>query len=329
MVDLSKTIGNSHQATDTMSQGYSVEHSNAIHKAANYVRSFADQNQISEEKAASLFAEASAGGGLGFAKGSVGGRSSTNSTDSLLLQKAQNIAQSEDFQEAYRYASQAAKNYSHNLSDEKSQRLAENVSGSYEQGMQQREEAAKSYSQAESYNQQAMFTKANSASINSNYNQQFVEWLSNQRADGTKGTIGRQGAAHIIANEPELVGAYANRFMEERDIIPATSVGSNAQSIRNSYDSEAAHRQHAVTRESLEDVRRKGHSEVAPHNLDRKELFSGTVSLQIDQHRDKIKSGETSIRSKQDETSSKFKDAEGRSVTVNSLKKVANEITDW
>ncbi|WP_010303978.1 conjugal transfer protein TraG N-terminal domain-containing protein [Candidatus Odyssella thessalonicensis] len=306
MVDLSKAIGNSHHASDAISQGHSTESSRAIQQSANMIQSFADQNNISYEKAASLFAEASMGGKLGALAGSVGGRASVTSSDVALLQKAQNVVESEDFQKAYRAATQAAKNYSHNLSDEESRRLAESVSGSYEKGLQQREEAAKSFSQAESYNKQAMETQANSASINSNYNQRFVEWLTDQKADGTQGRIGSQGAAHIIANDPEMVRMYANRFMQEQNILPKSSVSLSAQSLKQSYDQETGHTVHAVTKESIAAVKHQGETQITTDRIDRKELFEGSVNQQIAQHHKSIAAGESSIAIQREETANKY-----------------------
>ncbi|MBW8308051.1 MAG: conjugal transfer protein TraG N-terminal domain-containing protein [Candidatus Paracaedibacteraceae bacterium] len=325
MVDLSNSIGNSHQASDAISQGYSSENSKAIHKSANMITDFSKQHGISTDKAASLFAEASAGGKAFGVGGSVGGKTSVNASDQHMLQEAQRVTQSQDFQEAQRLAVQASKNYSHNLSDEKSKRLAESVSGSYEEGMQQRSEAARSYSQAESYSQQAMFTKANSASINSNYNQQFVEWLSDQRADGTSGRIGKHGASHIIANDPEMASAYANRFMSERGVIPSSSVGSSAQTIKSSYDHETGHQQYAVTRDSLDSVKDQGASEITTGKLDREELFIGSVDHQLSQQRHHIDTQREDINLNHQETMQNFKDSEGRSVVVRSFGKVIDE----
>ncbi len=221
---------------------------------------------------------------------------------------------------------QAARNYSHNLSDESSKRLAESVSGSYEQGMQQRSEASKSYAQAESYSQQAMFTKANSASINSNYNQQFVEWLSDQRADGTSGRIGKHGASHIIANDPEMSASYANRFMSERGVIPSSSVGSNAHSIKDSYDHESGHQQHAVTRDSLNAIKSQGQSEITSHRLDRQELFEGTVDGQIARQQTQITRRADDIQIQQQGAIDKVNSEKGKSVVVKAGMKVVDEI---
>jgi conjugal transfer mating pair stabilization protein TraG len=84
------------------------------------------------------------------------------------ITEAQKYAESRDFQQAARESMQAASSLSHTLSDEKSRSLAESVSGSFETGVQQRDEASKSFQQADSYNKQAMETQTQAATLNAN-----------------------------------------------------------------------------------------------------------------------------------------------------------------
>ena len=161
--------------------------------------------------------------------------------------------QDQNFQEAMRQATQASKDISHTTTDENTKRLATGVSGSYEQSMSQRNEAAKSFRQADDYSNQASFTKANSATINYNANQQFGEWLANQPADNTNGRIGVHGAMHIMAANPGQTMAYAQRYMAEQGMIPTNSV-SSANHLKSSYDQEQRHQVYAVTRDSLKTV---------------------------------------------------------------------------
>ena len=168
---------------------------------------------------------------------------------------AQRFVEDHNYQEAMREAAQASKQISHSLTDESARRLSEDVSGSYETGMSQRNEASKSYRQAEDYSSQANFTSANSATINANHNQQFGEWLAAQPADNTNGgTIGARGASHIIAAKPQETMAYAQRYMAEKGLSPTNTVSSGSSS-RSSYDQDQSHQVHAVTRDSLQNVR--------------------------------------------------------------------------
>lgn len=325
LVDLSKNIGNSHQASDALNKGISVDDSKAINNVANIIKEFSDNHNISEDKAASIFAEASVGGKAFGVGASVGGRVDLSARDQQLLTDAQRVVQSEDFQEAHRLAMQATQNTSHNLSDESSKRLAESATGSYERGMQQRAEASKNYSQAESYSQQAMFTKANSASINSNYNQKFVEWLSDQRADGTSGRIGNHGASHIIANDPEMTASYANRFMSERGVIPSSSVGSNAQTMKDSYDHENSHQQHAVTRDSLNAIKSQGQSEITSRRLDQHKDLEGEIAHQISRQESYISRTTDDLQVQQQVVIDKINFKNGNDVELDDVEKAGRE----
>ena len=186
--------------------------------------------------------------------GSIGMDGKISATEQELHNKAQKFVEDHNFQEAMRKTAQASKQLSHSLNDESARRLAEETSGSYEQGMSQRNEASKSFRQAEDYSNQASFTKANSSTINANHNQQFGEWLANQPADNTNGKIGAHGAAHIIAASPGQTMAYAQRYMAEQGLTPTNTVASG-NSSRNHYDQEQSHQLHAVTKDSLKSVR--------------------------------------------------------------------------
>lgn len=256
MVDLSNNLAKSESMADGMSSGISAEQSQAVHAGAQIIEDFATNHNMSVEKAANLFAEASVGGGI-FLKGAIGGRASLNATDQEALQEARKYMEDNHFQEATRQASQASKNLSHTLSDESSKRLAEGVSGSYEKGMQQRQEASKSYSEAESLNTQAMNMRANSAAINANDNQQFFEWLTNQRSDNTTGKIGHRGAADIIARRPDEAMAWAHQFMSEQGLLPHEQLNASPQKMRENYQAETRHQVYIPTEAPLEAVKQQ------------------------------------------------------------------------
>lgn len=258
-VSLSETLSKLESSGDSTSHGISTEQSQAIHHGKNLVNDFANQNQIDTGKSAQLLANGAFGnkGGAGLLSGSIGGGGEISAKEQELYTKAQKFAEDHNFQEAIRNAAQASKQLSHSLNDESARRLAEETSGSYEQGMSQRIEAAKSFRQAEDYSNQASFTKANSATINANHNQQFGEWLANQPADNTKGKIGAHGAAHIMAASPGQTMAYAQRYMAEQGLTPTNTVASGNY-LRNHYDQEQSHQVHAVTKDSLKSVREQG-----------------------------------------------------------------------
>jgi len=249
-VSLSDTLSKMESAGDSASLGISTEQSRAIHHGANLAKEFGKQNQIDTVKAAQILANV--GGSLG---GAVGGGGSISASENELYVKAQRFVEDNNYQEAMREAAHASQQLSHSLTDEKARRLAEETSGAYEQGLNQRSEAAKSFRAAEDYNQQASFTRANSATINYNASQQFGEWLAAQPADNTKGHLGTRGAAYIMAHDPKMAMAYAGRYMAERGLNPGGVSASSSAQVRNQYDTEQGHQVYAVTKDSLQHVR--------------------------------------------------------------------------
>jgi len=286
-VQLSQALGRMESAGDSSSLGISTEQSQSIHKGANLVSDFAHQNNVSTDKAASILGEASAGLGLGKNSLSISGKGSLSAQDQELYQKAQKFAEDHNFQQAMREASQASKQLSHNLSDESSRRLAEDVSGSYEKGISQRNEASKSFSQSDSYSTQASLTRANSATINRNASQEFVDWMAEQPADNSPGRLGHRGAGYIIANQQEQATAYAQKFMAEKGLTASQGLGMNPSQLRNHYDQQSAHHIHSVSTRDLDDVRSQGSDFSANAN---KALTRDDVETMQSDHRHAIES---------------------------------------
>ena len=254
-VSLSESLSRLESSGNSASHGINVEQSQAIHHGANLTRDFAQQNQIDAGESAQILANASFGVGRGGLGGSVGMSGELSAREQEIYLKAQKFAEDHNYQEAMRGAASASQQLSHSLTDEKARRLAEETSAAYEQGMNQRSEAAKSFRIAEDYNQQASFTRANSATINYNASQQFGEWLAGQPADNTTGHLGARGAAHIMAHNPKLAMAYAGQYMAERGLNPGGVSAPSSAQVRNQYDAEQGHQSYAVTKDSLQQVR--------------------------------------------------------------------------
>ena len=293
-VNLSDTLSRLESSSDSTSHGISTEQSQAIHHGKNLVNDFANQNQIDTGKSAQLLANGAFGnkGGAGLLSGSIGGGGEISAKEQELYTKAQKFAEDHNFQEAMRSASQASKQLSHNLNDESARRLAEETSGSYEQGMSQRTEAAKSFRQAEDYSNQASFTKANSATINANHNQQFGEWLANQPADNTNGKIGAHGAVHIMAASPGQTMAYAQRYMAEQGMTPTNTV-SSVNSSKNSYAQEQSYQVYPVTRDSLKAVKEQA-SDLTHNPSQVSQTREKVEAIQVE-HKQEIATGSSGI----------------------------------
>lgn len=325
MVDLSHAIGHAESMGDSVSQGISGEQSKAIHKMAQLVEDFANQNGLTTQKSAELLAEASVGGGVIF-KGSLGGKATLNATDQEFLQKAEKFSNDKNFQEAARESAQASKSLSHSLTDDASKRLSEGVSGSYESGIQQRSDASKSYNESEALNKQAMNTLANSSAINANYNQQFVDWLAEQPADHTTGHIGQRGAADIIGNNPQLAIGYVNKFMSEQGLRPNTPLGTNPGKLRSDYQGDSIHKAHAVTTASLDSVREQGKTEISQNVPQRGDALRDKVTDGLDKQSTTILDTASTINEKGATIKESVTSQQGRYVTRRLAEKGIDEV---
>lgn len=261
MVNLSNTLSKMEHNGDSATQNISTEQSKAIHKGAQLVRDFSKQNGIEEGKAAQILSAVSFGSskGLGLLSGSISADGNINAKEQETYVKAQRFAQDNNFQEVMRESVQASKSLSHNISDENAKRLSQDISGSYEKGMQQRFDASKSFSESESYQHQAMFTRANSSTINRNANQEFFDWMANQPADNAQGAMGKQAAAYTLTHEPALTMEYARRFSNAKGLSQnSNGFEGQQQSLKSHYNQEDRQNVYPVTKDSMNEVMNQG-----------------------------------------------------------------------
>lgn len=236
--DLSDHLSKSETMSQQNSRGISVDDSKAISKASQKLDEFAKQRNITRDRAAEAFAQV--GASVGWGPFSLGGNASLKSTagDNNLNSEAKKFMEENNFRETLQKAQQAAHNIVHGTSDEKAKRLAEGASGSHEKSEHYNTEAGKSFSEAESYQQQASFTRANSASINASYGQQILDYIANQPAENAPGKIGVRGAAHIAAYKPEQFARYATEFLKQKGILPHSSTTITPESMKQKYENE-------------------------------------------------------------------------------------------
>jgi conjugal transfer mating pair stabilization protein TraG len=299
-VSLGETVSQLESKGDNANLGITTEQSQALQQTNNLVKEFSNQTGIDVGKSEKLLINAAFGnkGGTGLLSGSVGMDGQINASEQENHNKAQKFLEDHNFQEAVRTTAQAAKQVSHSLNNESASRLAEDVSGSYEQGMNQRNEAAKSFRAAQDYSAQANYAKANSATINANYNQQFGEWLANHTADNTNGgTIGAHAAAHILAKDPKMAMAYAQRFQEEQGLASTNTIPSG-DSLKTRYDQEKGHQVYAVTKDSLNAVREQGADlyQSTQANISQGKATRTKVDAMQAEHNQKIDTGASSVK---------------------------------
>ena len=265
-VELSDHIANSKQLSDQYKDGQSIEQTAAINKSAQIVKEFADDHHVTTTKAAQILAAISIStdksvlgtivGKIIGISGEVRGDLSANANIQNICKDGERITKSEDFQNSLRKTSQAIHDQSFARHDDEGRRLVDNMASSWDAANNFRRDATKSFNQSEAYHSQATAIKNSSAAINANYNQQFVEWLSEQSADNTGGGhIGKQGAAHIIGHDPELAVKYAERFVEERNLLPPVPSKIQITSPKNlkaKYDQENNHAFIDVTKDNVQ-----------------------------------------------------------------------------
>ena len=224
-VDLSNHLAKTNQLNNQFMDGKTIEQTAALNKSAQIVKKFGDDHNLNAVQSAQMLAAASANVGLEKAFSMltlVGGdaKLSANISGSSDIQNiyrdAQEVTKSQDFQTSLRDASQLSHNQSFAKHDDQGKRLAESLNHSWNESNSLRQEAHKSFTESNNYQEQATEIKNSSASINANYNQQFVDWLAEQPADNSGGGhIGRMGAAHIMTHDPEMAVQYAKIFVED------------------------------------------------------------------------------------------------------------------
>lgn len=335
MVDLSKAIGQSQQGSENYGKTIDSEQSQAINKSAELVERFAKENSIDDSKSAKLLANASVGiGSKGFisGSGSLSGGTSVNSSDRDLLQKAEQFNQNSNFSSVMREGFKASKSLSETLSDESSKRLAESTAGSYEKGESMRLEANKSFRQAEDYSRQIQEVQSNSASINANYNDKFIDWLAKQPEDtsptGKSHAMGRRGALYIASHKPEVAMNYAKRFMDENHLSSNFVItgGFNPSSVKANYDSTTAHQVCMPHQDHIQQVKEQGNKEIQStptRNLKQE------VEHDIQSTQKTIQQEYKPVSQKGERVKQEVLNEQGGSVTARAAKKAWNETTNY
>ena len=248
-VELSDHIAKSKQGSEQYSDNKSIEQIAALNKSAQIVKKFGDDHNVTTTKAAQILAAVNCStdrsvvgkiiGQIVGANAEIRGSISADANVQNIDRDAREVMKSQDFQESLRGSSQLTHNQSFAKHDDEGKRLADNLNYSWNESNNLRQEAIKNFTESENYQKQATAIKNSSASINANYNQQFLEWFAVQKADNTSnGHIGNMGVAHIMAHNPEIATKYAERFLEERNILPAEFVELQAKSpdnLKSSY----------------------------------------------------------------------------------------------
>lgn len=256
-VELSNHLSSNKQLHSQFGDNKTIEQTKALNKSAQIVKKFGDDNNLNAVQSAQMLAAANASVGVTKAFSlltsvTAGGKfdATISGTSDIqnIYRKAQEVTQSADFQTSLRDASQLSHNQSFATNNDEGKRLADNLSKSWNESNNFRQEASKSFSQSEAYQMQASAIQHSSSSINANYNQQFIEWVADQRADNAGGgRIGIRGAAYIMAHNPELATAHAERFVSQNSLLPSAPTLMQQNSPSNLTASYGGDRSHIIT----------------------------------------------------------------------------------
>lgn len=265
LVDFNHQLSSNQHLSDVVSSGKNIEQTRAIQNASQMIENFGKEHGLTKQQAADIVAEAGAGINLGYYKLSGSTKLSGAAYDQEVYRKAEQFSQSEDFQSSMREAMQASQTLSHSSTNETAKRVSDSISGSYEKSNQLRHEAMKSFKTSEDYQRQASHTQAFASTINANYTQEFTDWLSNQPADNTGGKIGKQGAGHIMANEPNMRIKYAEQFLNEKGLFPHVpreiNHGDHEVRLQQSYELDNNAEKYPVNKSQIEQVKQESQKE--------------------------------------------------------------------
>jgi len=253
-VELSNHLAKTNQLNDQFMDGKTIEQTTALNKSAQIVKDFAKDNNLTLTAAAKILGAASCSTDKSFITsvigkavgGSLEARAEISADTNIqrISRDAERVTRSEDFQTSLRDATQLSHNQSFAKHDDQGKRLAESLNHSWNESNSLRQEAHKSFTESENYQEQATAMKNSSATINANYNQQFIDWLAEQPSDNTGGGhIGKMGAAHIMTHNTDMAIKYAERFVEQKNIVPSEplKLQTSHENLKSAYDQDNRH----------------------------------------------------------------------------------------
>ena len=139
------------------------------------------------------------------------GRSSASKDK--MYENAKNIYNESSFSKSFQSVSHAANNEQFNAHDEKGARLSHDIAQSAEESHQHQKQFEKHIQRSQHLSQLAEVATQQSTHINRRYNQEFVDYLANQKM--VNGQIrGRMVAQHILVHSPHERDAAIGQFMD-------------------------------------------------------------------------------------------------------------------
>ncbi len=240
-LELQKVQGQSTTAGDNYSRDENVQHAQGMTQTSQMIEDFAETHHLSENQAAQIFGEASAGVSfpkwLGINAG-VNARAvgMTETQYQEAFTQAQKVVESDEFQASLRAMQSAGHTENVNYSDEASQRLSDNISNSLDKAQTARTEMTRSLQEVETHREAINQIQSHRAHFDVALEQAFYKWLPQQSLGNTE-KMGTNKARFMVNRDPDMLGEYMQQFISEKTnaLFQENMSGKGKQAIQDNY----------------------------------------------------------------------------------------------
>lgn len=222
MYELAKHQSNTTSSGQYHSTGETSQISSELSEAKQVIDSYAKNAGVSSEQMASALGSVAAKATLPTlwkpldvqVSAEMQGSSTARSTE--LLTKAQDYLKNNQLSERLDHVTRAVADKHYNTGSETGNRIVDNIASSLDKSDSFRESTNQSLQKAESFKTLASESQERAIAINSNANQEFVDWLKLQPMDGSTQPMGINNAEYLLHHQPELARGYAAQFVAEQ-----------------------------------------------------------------------------------------------------------------
>ena len=196
---------------------------------------------------------------------------------------AKELMQDKRFTNSLDVAKQATQTNSFNAQDEKGARLVDNMSSNFAKAQQLRQDVSAHLQKAQNYAEMANYAETHGYAINTNLNNDFVDWLSQQSGNSMQtGHMGLHAAKDILLRQPEQAQQYAMDYVKERSPDLVQSLQAMRQAEQQSIKENYAHEKAAIpSSESIQAQHNAHHDTIKNKALTERHL---DASKPIDNH---------------------------------------------
>jgi len=313
-----QTIGQQQTSGIDYSSRLSSEQMNAVEKLNQASQKFAQTEGISEAIGGKMLASVSGGtpSFFGF-KGSLEASGYGEYASKENFEKAKDFSSQHNLKETLSLGTSIAENKNLNLSDSEGNSYNDAINNSLRQARSFDESSSYHHNLSKGLSESASKVSDNSASINKNFAQEFVNSLASRRIEGDASgePIGKSGALALLrSNSPDkraMVESFARDFQAEK----VSEMYNNTMSkLQSGYSDQY--------NENLENIRTEQHAEITnknsemisagPIDMNRPAIdndnFKYNIPMQMEMNRHKVRTSdnnsdtEKTVKEKQDST---------------------------